>query len=161
MRLRFQPLSRPTSRNILKSKSRGYGRAHCYQKAWAASTESAVLESRGCALGCFGRCEPLGKAPSTLDWPQPVVGGARSAHDERLVTRFPPVVWPFNPSIFDAPPTGSFRPAATGAGPAPFGAPWAVICLRICSLTCRNGMMASRRLWPGSSPALPALRKPC
>ena len=69
---------------------------------------------RGCALGCFGPCEPLGKVPPTFYWALPVVGGARSAHDERLVTRFPRAVWPFHPSIFDAPPRSHFdqqRPA--------------------------------------------------
>lgn len=46
-----------------------------------------------------------GEGPIDARLALPVVGGARSAHDERLVTRFPPAVWPFHPSIFDAPPS--------------------------------------------------------
>lgn len=126
LRLRSHGLSRPTSTHALKSRPRGHWQLAAWQPG-SSVPGARYWRERGCALGCFGRCEPLGKGPPGCHWVVPVVGGARSAHDERLVTRFPPVVWPFHPSIFDRSAEQSLRPAATGSDqhrPCPFRRPF-------------------------------------
>lgn len=103
-RLRSKPLSRPTSRHVLKSKSRRYGRAHCCQKQGQHVPGGRYWRQRLC-VRLLWAMRTSGEGPIDSPLALPVVGGARSAHDERLVTRFPPAVWPFHPSIFDAPPS--------------------------------------------------------
>jgi hypothetical protein len=138
------PIPANKQARFLKSKARMPGRVHYYMPACPGS---AVLGTSG---------ERGSGPPRRRHWILHVVGGARSAHDERLVARFPPVVWPFHPSIYNRSAEQSLRLAVLGAGPATFGGRWAATCLRICSFIHSSGMMASRGLWP--CPHLPRPR---
>lgn len=104
LRLRSQPLSRPTSRQVLESRSRGHGRARCCQKHGQRVPGGRYWGERLC-VRLLWAMRTSGEGPIDSPLALPAVGGARSAHDEHLVTRFPPAVWPLDPSIFDAAPS--------------------------------------------------------
>lgn len=158
LRLRSRRLCRPTSRHALKSKSRGRGWVQLPPRgigSWQLRPGGAVLEAQRAALGdanLWGRVHR-----GAIGW-RPLSAGPDQPMMSVLSLDSRPWSGHFILLLATAPPSSHCdrqRPAATSTRPAPFGAPSAVICLRICSFSRPDGMMASGGLWPG--PQLPRL----